>query len=208
MSSDPLNPFSKPLPTPPPLPAGWQQPLSMTPLPLLASGGGLGSSLAQSARMKQIKSARLILLLVGGLHLVIGGILFGLSPTIAKSAIDDEIKASQRQGMVVDPAKVAEAQLLQERGIRLVSALILGVGALFTAFGFIVKMFPVPVTVTSLVIYVGLQIAGAIASPESLVQGWWLKLIIVIGLAKAVQAAIAYQKELNVQQDAFTGFSG
>ncbi len=156
MSSDPRNPFSQPLPTPPPLPAGWQPqsgasslpPLGAGPssannlpgaLPSLASGGGMGSSLAQSARMKQLKSARTIMFLLGGLQLIFGLIIFGVSGTMAKSLVDEEVKKVQQQGMIVDQAKVAEVQQAQERGLKVTGAILLGIGALFITFGFIVK---------------------------------------------------------------------
>jgi hypothetical protein len=66
-------------------------------------------------------------------------------------------------------------------------------GLLFVVFGLIVKQFPVPITVTSLVLYVLATVAFGLLSPATLLQGIVVKVIFIIGLFRAIKAARAYQ---------------
>jgi uncharacterized membrane protein (DUF485 family) len=93
-------------------------------------------------------------------------------------------------------------------------------GAVFILFGVIIHKFPVPITITSLVLYIGaiaifayIQIANSgkgadqAAIIAALSEGIIFKIIIIVSFIKAIQAAISYQRELNnsgVQADAFS----
>ena len=61
--------------------------------------------------------------------------------------------------------------------------------------GVYVKKFPVPATITGLVLYLGANAVFGLMDPTTLARGLIIKIFIIIGLFKAVQAAIAYQRE-------------
>ena len=44
-------------------------------------------------------------------------------------------------------------------------------------------------------VYLGATAAFGVLDPTTLLQGWWMKIIVVVGLFKAVQAALAYESE-------------
>jgi hypothetical protein len=149
-------------------------------------------SLAQSARKKQLNQAR-ILLFVAGVLIVIGGALdLGLAKSIVDKAVKDEF---QNRRIVPTPAQVQEATNQIMKLVYLIDGGLIGLGVLFIIFGFMVKQYPVPITVISLVLFVGMIAIMAVINPATLVSGWWIKLIVVIGLVKALQSAIAYQRE-------------
>ena len=58
-----------------------------------------------------------------------------------------------------------------------------------------VTQYPVPCTITGLVLYLGANAAFGLMDPTSLARGLIVKIVIIVALFKAVQAAIAYQKE-------------
>jgi hypothetical protein len=157
---------------------------------------GLGS-LAQSARGKHLKQARGILIAIGVLTIVVNAILFALIESQVKQEIDKEVKKVQTQGRIVDQAKRKE---IEEQAVRLGQLMAGGtilLGVVFVVFGIIVNRYPVPVTILSLVLYVASGVIFWVLNPESIAQGIIIKVIIVVALIKAVQAAIAYQKEQN-----------
>ncbi|HKB37397.1 MAG TPA: hypothetical protein VKD72_13180, partial [Gemmataceae bacterium] len=93
----------------------------------------------------------------------------------------------------VDPQKKQEAI----RIIHLFAGGLMALGVLYLVFAVIVHQFPVPVTVSALVIYVGAAIIfAALANNwESILQGIPVKILIVVLMVKGIQTAIVYQKE-------------
>lgn len=160
-------------------------------------------SLAQAARGKQLNQARWTLIFIGALMLIVNGAFLYNSPSEVKKVLDKEIG---QQGALANPAHVKEA----EQMLQLMAYVIYGgaalLGLLFIVFGLIIKLFPVPVTITSLVLYVLASAGFAILNPASLAQGILIKIIIVIGLFKAIQAAFAYQREKAEAADLEPGF--
>ncbi len=148
-------------------------------------------SLAQSARLKQLNSARAILVTVGVLTLAANAFMF----SNAEREIDDAINQGMQPGMVVDQEKRAEIINM----VRMIYGGTCVLGAVFIVLGILVKKFPVPTTVLGLVLYLGGNAVFALLSPESFTRGIVLivKIVIAIALVKAMQAAFAYQKELN-----------
>jgi hypothetical protein len=71
------------------------------------------------------------------------------------------------------------------------------VGIVFIICGVLVYRFPVACTVSSLVLYILAALATAALDPSTLAQGIVIKVIIIVALFKAVQAAFAYQKEMQ-----------
>ena len=70
-------------------------------------------------------------------------------------------------------------------------------GLLFVVFGLIIKKFPVPITIISLVLYVLATAAFALLSPMTLAQGIIMKVIIIFALVRAIKAAYAYQAHMK-----------
>ena len=161
-------------------------------LPSLAGGG---SSLAQSARQKQLKVARGIMFGVGILTIVVNLVQFGMIDSIVDKQIDAEANKLVMKGMVIDPVKLAEVKSAAKRAVRVAACLLIAEGVVYIIFGFIMTRFPVPITITGLVLYLGTAIVFAVLDPETALQGAIIKVIIVVALVKAVQAAIASQRQ-------------
>jgi hypothetical protein len=150
--------------------------------------------LAQSARSKEIKNARGILLVIGVLTLLLNGFLFSQAGDEVQVEIDKQIKALPA-GQVADPVKVAALKDEWVRATRAIygGGLVVGIG--FVILGIMVSTYPVPCTIGGLVLYIGGYAVFGYLNPASLTQGLIIKVIIVAGLYKAMQAAIAHQKE-------------
>ncbi len=71
----------------------------------------------------------------------------------------------------------------------------MAVGITYILFGVYVYRFPVPITISALIIYLALQAVQAALEPESLAKGFIIKILIIVALAKSIQAAIAYEAE-------------
>jgi len=163
---------------------------SLAPASSIPKLGGL----AQSARTKRIRSARTILLFIGVMTLLLNGFLFSQAPDEVQVEIDKQIKALPAD-QVADPDKVAA---LKDEWVRTTRA-IYGGGAVFglgfIILGVLVPKHPVPCTIGGLVLYIGGYAIFGYINPPSLTQGILIKIIIVTALFKAMQAAIAHQKE-------------
>ena len=125
----------------------YQSPQQLNPaLPSLASGT-LGS-LSQTARLKKLNTARGILFTIGVLSLIVTGIDMATMRDQVKGLLDQQVREVQSKGMVVDPVKL---QNLEDRAVHIGWLMDSGfstVGALFIVFGFIIKKYPVPITIT------------------------------------------------------------
>lgn len=162
-----------------------------SPMPKL---GGL----AQSARSKEIRSARSILLVIGVMTLLLNGFLFSQAPNEVQVEIDKQIKELPA-GQVADPEKVAELKDEWVRATRAIYGGGLAFGIGFIILGGLVPRYPVPCTIGGLVLYIGSYAIFGYLSPPSLTQGLIIKIIIVSGLFKAMRAAIAHQKEEGLE---------
>jgi hypothetical protein len=172
-------------------------------LPSLSSGS---SSLAQSARLKQLNTARVILILVGLLTIGVNLFQYFAVERLVNAQIDKEVNDVRRQGMDVDQAKVEELRASAIGSVKLFAIGLVGVGLVFLVGAALIKLYPVPVTIISLVLYVGCAVIFGVMDPETIAQGILIKILIVVGLVKAVSAALAYQKEVN--STAMAGFTG
>jgi hypothetical protein len=154
--------------------------------------------LAQSARTKEIRNARSILLVIGVLTLLLNGFLFSQAPDEVQVEIDKQIK-ERPAGQVADPEKVAE---LKDEWVRATRAIYGGgaaFGLAFIVLGILAPKHPVPCTIGGLVLYIGGYAIFGYLDPSSLTQGILIKIIIVSALFKAMQAAIAHQKEQGLE---------
>lgn len=137
-------------------------------------------SLSQEARLKEIKTAGWIMLVVG--LLTIGANLFMLFKDLNELASIPAPKAQKDAILGI---------------LYLIYGAFFVLGAVFVVFSFVVRSYPVPITIAALILYLCGNAFGAVLAPESLVQGLIMKIIIVVCLVKAIQAAFAYSKEEN-----------
>jgi hypothetical protein len=155
---------------------------------------GLGN-LAQSARGKELKSARVIMFVIGALSIAANLMFYSSAEQDVQKEIDKEI-AKLGPRFVVDQEKVAVIKKQAVGTAHLINGGGIVLGMIFVACGLLVQKHPVPTTITALALYLaGVAIFGLL-NPASLASGIIIKVFVVIGLFKAVQAAIAYQKEL------------
>ena len=157
------------------------------------SMAGLGN-LAQSARGKELKSARTIMFFIGILSVAVNLFVFSSAEGEVQKEIDKEV-AKLGPGLEVDPEKMAEVKSQAVGATHLISGGGIVLGLVFIACGVLVQRHPVPATITALALYLGSMAIFGMINPQSLASGLIIKAFIVIGLFKAVQAAIAYQKE-------------
>ncbi len=161
----------------------------------MSSGmSGLGS-LAQSARQKQLKSARGILLGIGILTVLANLVYMALAESQVKAELDKEVQQLSQKGMAVDRAKLAKIQNDAVTMTLMINGVTCGLGVVFILFGIFVNKYPVPITIAGLVLYIGAAAVFAFINPESLIQGIIIKVIIVAALVKSLQAALAYERE-------------
>lgn len=84
--------------------------------------------------------------------------------------------------------------------VRLIYGAGIALGVVFCVCGILVTKFPVPLTILSLVLYVGATAGFAFLAPASLLQGIIFKIIIIVALGKSVQTALAFQRERDAEQ--------
>ena len=168
--------------------------------PTSPSAARLGN-LAQAARGKELKNARAIMLFIGIISILANGYFFSAAASNVQKEIDKEL-LKLGPTFVVDPVKLAEVKSQAVRTTRLIAFGGLVLGGIFVACGLLVERHPVPITVTALALYLGGNAIFGMLNPASLGAGLIMKIFIVAGLFKAVQAAIAYQKELATTAEA------
>jgi hypothetical protein len=179
------------------------------PLPNLPSfsqqSSGLGS-LAQSSRKKKLNETRNILIIIGILTALFNGFMFVNSENEVNEVAKNEIAKVQKQpGMMVDQKAVAEFKSKVLTMVRIIYGSLIALGVLYIIFGLIIHTYPVPISITSLVLYIGANAILGYLDPMTLASGIIWKVIVIVALIKGIQAAISYQSELNLQrsQEAF-----
>jgi hypothetical protein len=164
-------------------------------------------SLTQQARVNQLQRARIILFIVGALTIVWNVIDIATIRSTFQNAVEKEIQKRGGPGVVQIDRRVLqqEEDKVFMFGCAVDGALIL-VGILFLIFGAIIYHFPVPVTITSLILYVLVTVAGMVLlslsdEPAPARSGIIVKILIIIALAKSIQSALAYEKERRAQEE-------
>jgi uncharacterized membrane protein YphA (DoxX/SURF4 family) len=155
---------------------------------------GLGS-LAQSSRKQNLKTARTTMFVVGALTIAANLFLALGAEKMVDLAFEKEIQKVRNQGMEVDPAAIGELKAQAVKSTRLAGFGFAAVGGVFILLGLFVYKAPVACTVLALVLYIAGWAISAVADPAQIVAGLLIKIIIIAALGKAVQAAIAYQRE-------------
>jgi hypothetical protein len=156
-------------------------------------------SLAQAARGKQLRQARNILVIIGILIMVGSLVDLAMARTILRRELEKEAEGLRAHHQEVDPAALQKEEDFLFRVVVLIDGGTALLGALFVVFGLIVRRYPVLITILSLVLFIGMIVVLGVLNPVTLAQGWLIKIIALVGLAKAVQAAIAYQREENAR---------
>src|SRR5262249_51365225 len=108
-------------------------------------------SLAQAARGRKLTALRIILFIVGGLQLAVS---ISLLATIRDQARRHVDKALRDQGIFVPPPFVREQmedQLVRQNVVFHTGLIVLS--GIYILFGFIVKLYPLPIAIVSLVLY-------------------------------------------------------
>jgi len=150
-------------------------------LPSLANKDGSSglSNLGQAARLKKIHSARNLLIVVGILQI-------GFSILELTVLLPNQIAEIRRQpGMVVDEAAV--------NLLRMVIMGFVGAGIAFVVMGLVVKQYPLPISISAMIVFIGIILVSAAINPATLAQGWILKIIFISCIVSAIKAASAYQ---------------
>jgi len=153
-------------------------------------------SLAQSARSKNLKSARWILIVVGLLNLGFNLFIFFMIPNLAVQQVEEERK-KLAPGMVLDPARLEQEKQTFIRTNQLNAGGFIALGAALIVLGIAVYQIPVAATVLGLILYIGGSIITVAMTGDAsmLWRGILIRILIIIGLFKAVQSAIAYERE-------------
>lgn len=156
-------------------------------------------SLAQAARGNQLRNARNILLFIGIITLLFTAVQLALVRGEVKREIDQEITKQAAVGKKVDPAARAqfEEQLVMVQLV-LVGLIGGGEGIAFVILGVLVKRFPVPATIIGLVLYILDTVVGVLLNPAA-AGALIIRVIFIVALSKAIQAAFAYEREKREQ---------
>jgi hypothetical protein len=152
-------------------------------------------SLAQAARGKQLTQARRVLIGVGVLMLVGNSLVLVFLDSVVRTTVDGELT---KQGLTRATADPAGLQALTEElrlGNIISCSIAITLGVTFTVFGLLVKRFPVPITILSLVLFIGWIGLMAILDPFTLLQAWLVKVIFIVALSKGIQAAMAFERD-------------
>jgi hypothetical protein len=158
-------------------------------------------NLAQSARKKHINEARGSLIVVGVLMILINGFVVAT----LRSTIHSNLQAAlaKQPGMMIDQATLQEVEDTLVRSGSVECFLFIGAGIAIFVLGLLTTKYPVPCTLLGLIIYVAITAIFLInllnsGGPELVgvqIKGMIWRIIMIVALIKAVQAAIAYQRE-------------
>jgi hypothetical protein len=180
-----------------------------SPLPKLGSlanpGGGNLGSLAQQAREKEIRQAKWALVAAGVILLISG--LFEMVTARAQVQAEIEKQVQQVGGWAnVRRAEVARAIDDAVSYVYVLDGLLGIVGVLFIVLGMWVRMYPLPITIVGLSLFLLINLGLVLVDPLNLMRGFIVKIIIIAALIRAIKAASAYEKERDPAPELEPGF--
>ena len=152
--------------------------------------------LAQSAQGKEIKKARIALIAAGLILILQNGIFYAMSEVEVDAVLKLEVE-KLGPGMVADPAELAQARTRLLGIVHVIYGAFMGAGAVLVGLGIAVTKYPLAFTITGLVIYLGTIAIFAVLNPLTLASFWLIKLIVIVCLFKAIQAAAASNREIR-----------
>ncbi len=152
----------------------------------------------EQKHMNQIKQCRGLLVFVGVLTIALNGWQFYNSPVEAQQAVQAELaKVNLQPGQFVIPEKRLELEKFVLFFCRVVYGSLLAVGVAEILLAMIVTKYPVPATITAMTLYVLANVVILFLNPQAIASGAIFKIIILVSLGKAIQAAFAYQREVR-----------
>jgi hypothetical protein len=168
-------------------------------------------SLAQKARGKKLKQARIVLFLAGVLLLASAVLDLSMFHSEFQKAVDKEILRNGGPAMAqIDRAALKQAEDNAFAIACLIDGAFFLAGILFFVLGALVYRFPVPVTIGGLVLFLsalgaGLVIVSIGGEPEDIARyvasGWLLRLVVIVGLASSIRSAFAYERERRAEEE-------
>lgn len=161
----------------------------------------LGSltSLAQTARMKHINTAKGWLYVIGILTMVLSVVIFASAAQSVQTQIDKELR-DLGPGVEVDHAKLAVLQGQAVASTRFGAGLGFLEGAVFVLLGAFVRRAPVAMTASGLILYIADYAIGTVLDPTYLVKGIVVRIFVIVCLVKALKAAIACERERRIAE--------
>jgi hypothetical protein len=133
--------------------------------------------------------AQLILFFIGVLSIFVSA--FAIRDAHEEvPSIFDEVPAQVVPGTAAADNEAYE-HVKQEltRRIRIAHGIDVGVGVIFVLCALLVHRMPLTATVTGLALYVGMVAVIAIMEPALILQGYLLRILIIVGLSVATRAA-------------------
>jgi hypothetical protein len=163
-------------------------------------GEKLGS-LAQKARGGNLNAARVILIILA--VFLLGQAAYYMVDWSAgklqgpRGLVEKLVQKEIGPGAVLPPAQMDQLVMF----FTLLLAFDIAVGGLFLLFGLLITVIPVIATISSLVLYLVQQAILLYLNPAMVGSGFLFKILIIIALVKAIQAAFAYEKERRDQAE-------
>jgi hypothetical protein len=169
----------------------------------LASQASSMASLSQAARKRQLRIARNILIFLGVVKIVISSYFFSAIDAKVNENVQQQVQQALRRGKVLNKEEIAQAAQRAKYIERIIWGVAGILGGVFVFFGLMVKQYPVPITVLSLLLYLLATAIFGIIEPLSLMEVLFFKIFAVFALIRSVQAAIAYKRvESSTSPDA------
>jgi hypothetical protein len=163
-------------------------------------GQQIGAKYAKQTYQGKMKSGRTTILVCG--------ILFTLGTVVLHFMLQSELGKAEAQIRLAkgnaqyDQDAVAEAEKELAKGAGMARLVVIAHGVLAATFYGLwgwAKSRPLPATLAALILFIAVQLIGAALEPESIVKGILVKVLILVALIGAVNAAQKYQK-LQQQQ--------
>ncbi len=150
-----------------------------------------------AAHTKQLKNAQVTIAGVSILFVLSAVVMFFVTQAQADKALANLSGASDAAPLaesVAGVATVGELRVLLEREPWQVLGLNLFLAAVMCGLWIWSKRAVVPAIITALGIYVAVIVASGLYDPTTLVQGIFLKIIVIVALVRGVQSALAARK--------------
>lgn len=158
-----------------------------------ATGDGQQEYDSQKARAREIRSVRLILLIIGILHVMANlGTFFVLDRAVA-AEIEAQRLAFEKQGVEVTDAALLAAGERRLRWLERVLTAGASLGLGFIVLAVLARRFPLPCSIAGVVLYLSATAIACYFDPATLTKGWIVKALIVAGLFKAIQSALVVE---------------
>ena len=145
----------------------------------------VGYRQAPTPQLKELKTARVLLVILGILY----GAILGFQWNSAQKEINAAEERLAKQGMTLEDALAADPEAASQYKLGKILVFVgIGVAVAFIVLGFLVFKFPVGAPLTGLILYGVDQISGMAMDQTMIYKGLLIKILIIAGLVKAVKA--------------------